>query len=228
MGSYSYNVKEEYANLHAIFMMLHIFFAYVFMLNYLVAILSTIYEQMMEKGDFAFKCNKYKYIERYNISFQDQWGYSELVVHSPPLNLSLIVLLLAVLDKNAMQSASKMFSMTNFWMENMFFISYQLVYELSMVPVIYIRVLINVVTLAGPLEAIKLSIAWIPGGIFYLMYGVSCDMYYFIKILCDYKMDNDVQALKQEEDKLQDNIVIYSEIVEVLKCILFIIKQKEK
>jgi hypothetical protein len=71
MGTYDYTIKEEYATMHAVFMMAHIFLAYVFMLNYLVAILSTIYEQMMEKGDFAFKCNKYKYIERYNISFQD-------------------------------------------------------------------------------------------------------------------------------------------------------------
>jgi len=71
LGTYDYNVDGQYANLHSIFMMLHTFFSYVFMLNYLVAILSTIYEEMMEKGDFAFKCNKYKYIERYNIAFQD-------------------------------------------------------------------------------------------------------------------------------------------------------------
>jgi hypothetical protein len=37
------------------------------------------------------------------------------------------VLLIAVLDKNAMQNASKMFSLANFWMENMFFITYQLI-----------------------------------------------------------------------------------------------------
>lgn len=69
MGTYQFDVKESYLVPHTIFMMLHIFFANVFMLNYLVAILSTVYEQMMEKGDFAFKVNKYKFIERYNIAF---------------------------------------------------------------------------------------------------------------------------------------------------------------
>jgi len=139
-----------------------------------------------------------------------------------------MILLMAVLDKNLMQSSSSMFSMTNFWMENLFFITYQLINELMLVPIIYIRVLINVVTLAGPFEAVKLLFAWIPGGLFYLLYGASKDMYHYVKILCDYKMDNDTLVLKQEEDQKQDNIVIYSEIVEVLKCILFIIKQKEK
>jgi hypothetical protein len=41
--------------------------ANIFMLNYLVAILATIYEIMLEKGDFAYKSNKYMYIERFFI-----------------------------------------------------------------------------------------------------------------------------------------------------------------
>lgn len=48
--------------MHTIFMVLHIYIANIFMLNYLVAILSTVYELMMEKGDFKFKCYKYNYI----------------------------------------------------------------------------------------------------------------------------------------------------------------------
>jgi hypothetical protein len=44
---------------HTVFTVLHVFFANIFLLNYLVAILATVYENMMELGDFAFKCNKY-------------------------------------------------------------------------------------------------------------------------------------------------------------------------
>lgn len=44
---------------HTIFTVLHVFFANIFLLNYLVAILATTYEEQMEIGDFAFKCNKY-------------------------------------------------------------------------------------------------------------------------------------------------------------------------
>ncbi len=47
------------------------FLANTFVLNYLVAILTTVYEEMLEKGDFAYKSNKYMYIERYYIALQD-------------------------------------------------------------------------------------------------------------------------------------------------------------
>lgn len=224
-GSYSYDISPEYNYYHTVFMIVHIFFSNIFMLNYLVAILSTVYEQMMETGDFTYKCYRYKYIERYNIAFQDQWGYSELVIHPPPINMALAVLLLGIFDKNTMQSTSKMYSMVNFWLENLVLLTYQLIYELLLVPIIYLRVMMNVITLADwPTEATKLLCAWIPGGLFYLLYGVGLDMFYFFKILCDYKQDDDTLLLKQEEDRKQDTIVILKEIVEVLKIILFIIR----
>lgn len=75
---------------------------------------------------------------------------------------------------------------------------------------------------------IQLWIAWGIGGLLYLAYGVSLDMYNYISILYDYKLDDDIENFKKEEDKKQDRIVIYSEIIEVLKTILFIFKQKEK
>jgi len=39
---------------HTIFTVVHVFFANIFLLNYLVAILATVYEEQMEVGDFAF------------------------------------------------------------------------------------------------------------------------------------------------------------------------------
>jgi hypothetical protein len=66
MGMYDYSAPAT--KIHTYLLFGHIFFANVFMLNYLVAILTTVYENMMELGDFAFKCNKYWYIERYLIA----------------------------------------------------------------------------------------------------------------------------------------------------------------
>ena len=54
LGTYSYEIKTEYSVLHTGFMVVHIFFSNVFMLNYLVAILCTTYEDMTEQGCFAF------------------------------------------------------------------------------------------------------------------------------------------------------------------------------
>jgi len=37
--------------------MIHVFLTKVFMTSYIVAILSTVYNSMLEKGDFAYKTN---------------------------------------------------------------------------------------------------------------------------------------------------------------------------
>ena len=67
LGSYGAyfgdTVKDDIP--HAIFLIVHIFISNIFLLNYLIAILSTVYEDMLALGDFAFKSFKYKYIERY-------------------------------------------------------------------------------------------------------------------------------------------------------------------
>jgi hypothetical protein len=78
----------------------------------------------MEKGDFAYKCNKYQYIERYHIAFQDEWGYTELLIHPPPVNVTLVVLFPCLLFPNAMLRFSQAFSYSMFWAENLFFIAY--------------------------------------------------------------------------------------------------------
>lgn len=54
--------------MHTVFLFIHIYIANIFMLNYLVAILSTVYSEMMDLKEFAFNCNKYLYIERYLIA----------------------------------------------------------------------------------------------------------------------------------------------------------------
>ena len=48
--------------------MVHIFISNIFLLNYLVAILGSVYEEGVEIGDFLFKSNKYQYVERYWIA----------------------------------------------------------------------------------------------------------------------------------------------------------------
>lgn len=56
-------------------MMIHVGLGNIFLLNYLVAILSTVYEIMQDGGEFAYKSNKYNFIEKYSIAFQNEWGY---------------------------------------------------------------------------------------------------------------------------------------------------------
>ena len=52
-------------------MMGNVFVANIFLLNYLIAILSTVYELMIEKGEFSYKQSKYEFIEKYSIAMLD-------------------------------------------------------------------------------------------------------------------------------------------------------------
>ena len=66
LGNYGYNVQsEEEKYKHTIFMILHIFISNIFLLNYLIAILATVFEEMNEVGSFSYKSYMYQYIERY-------------------------------------------------------------------------------------------------------------------------------------------------------------------
>lgn len=77
MGGYSFgSITPQYQTIHEIFTMVHIFISNIFLLNYLVAILGSVYEEGVEIGDFLFKSNKYQYLERYYIALKDQWGYT--------------------------------------------------------------------------------------------------------------------------------------------------------
>lgn len=124
MGSYGYSlINSNNASMekaHSFFLFFHIYIANIFLLNYLVAILSTVYSDMLEKGSFMFYCNKYQYIERYNIGFQDTYGYNELIVHPPPLNIMLVFLYPSIFQKDKMSRHSNLYSRVNFWFENIF------------------------------------------------------------------------------------------------------------
>ena len=67
MGTFVH-FESTYKQLHNFVLILHIFISNIFLLNYLVAILSTVFAEMRELGDFAYKSNRYQYIERYQIA----------------------------------------------------------------------------------------------------------------------------------------------------------------
>lgn len=105
MGNYEWEVPDERMESYTILMYIHCFFANVFLLNYLVAILGEVYETYSGFGAFLYRCNLYMFIERYHIAFQDEWGYAELIVHPPPYNILLITILPSVLSKHLMQAS---------------------------------------------------------------------------------------------------------------------------
>ena len=62
-------MPSNYEMSFSIAMMIHVFISNIFLLNYLVAILSTVYEIMFEGGEFQYKSMKYRFIEKYSVAY---------------------------------------------------------------------------------------------------------------------------------------------------------------
>ena len=230
MAAYSYDLFPSQKRMkveHTFFMFIHIYIANIFLLNYLVAILSTVYSEMMETGEFAYNCKKYLYIERYLIAQKDNSGYTELVMHPPPINYMLIFLLPSIFNKEMMVKNSAIFSKLNFWFENIYYITEQLLYELMLVPYIYIRNMSFIATLSGlSFNCLKLLLFWIPCGLFFLLYNVFMDIINFINVLRSLKLDAGKKEELQAEYVKMDKIVLYNELIDVMKSIYFIFLKK--
>jgi hypothetical protein len=88
-------------------MMSHVFVSNIFLMNYLIAILSTVYDLMMDVGEFEYKSDRYQYIEKYSIPMLDQYNFKELVIHPPPMNFFALFIIPFAVTRNAMKKMGK-------------------------------------------------------------------------------------------------------------------------
>lgn len=77
----------------------------------------------------------------------------------------------------------------------------------------------------GTIRHVHKMIAWFLFGIFYLLWAVYFDMGNLIRILKDYKINNEKERNEnqKEESLKQDQIILYNEIIDVIRAILYII-----
>jgi hypothetical protein len=144
LAVYSYKGMENKELQHSILIILHVFITNVLLLNYLIAILSTTYENMKQSGIFKYKVNLYMYCETYMQSFFEG-SIGEMILHPPPLSLITIFILPTVLCKKTKfaRCATKGFSYLMFWMENLVFLSALFLYEIVVLPICFIKVFFN-------------------------------------------------------------------------------------
>lgn len=121
----------------------------------------------------------------------DPWGYSEIILHPPPLNIFTIPILPCVIKKSLMKKAADTFSKFIFWVENSLYLVAFLSYELLLCPYIYIKIFINIFRLSTFKWFWINFFFWLFAGIFMLLFAVAKDTFYFIKILCDYRDEED-------------------------------------
>ena len=142
-----------------------------------------------------------------------------MVIYPPPLNFFSVFIAPFILSKNNMLKIADGYQRFIYWVENFFFSIAFLAYEFIWLPLIYLKVFYNIVRLANWGNVMQVFFVWMIIGPIFLALNISTDYFYFIKILCDYDMDKELQKEKDQEDYKQDKIVMYNEIIDVMKGI---------
>ena len=84
----------NYYTSFGILYIVHTVISYIFLLNYLVAILQTAQVVMFNNGDFYAVQYQYIFIAKYMNALEENNAYEELILLPPPLNFLLIPLII--------------------------------------------------------------------------------------------------------------------------------------
>lgn len=118
-----------------------------------------------------------------------------------------------------MLKASKTFSKAVFWSENVFYIVYFSLTQLALVPYLYFKIALDILKTGSILTMLWLMPAWVLFGVFYLIYISIVDVKYLIKSMnLNFEVDKS-QKEKEEEDLMQDKIILYNEVIDVMRAI---------
>jgi len=155
------------------------------MLNFMVAILSTTYSAMLESGSFKYKCALFEYCERFMIAFDKKnKNCGEIVIHSPPINALCLIMTPFLPFTEIMEKVGEYFSYMNFWIENLFFLTGFVLFELVLSPFVYVLTFFNILySTNGPFTTVFNVLQWLTFGPIYLFSLLVRDFWFLIVIL---------------------------------------------
>ena len=125
-----------------------------------------------------------------------------------------------------MKKAAECFSKFMFWLENAAYLMVFMAYEAVLFPLIYFKVTLTIVFLSSWSRLFPMLSFWLVIGPLVIVFQLTKDTFFFIKILCDYMDEEDQYREKEEEDFRQDKIVIYNEVLDVMRSIAHIFRKK--
>jgi hypothetical protein len=203
LGEYDYEGMGDRELSYSILLCVYIVIMAILLLNFLIAILNKIYDEVTQYGDFHYKKDVLMYCQKFIIPLQDD-SYGQLASH-PTLFTSINVLLLPILWwKDGMKTASVLFSIIIFWLENILLISLLLIVEILLIPIVYLKrirflvdELINSTRRRRKGAVLLLLIIHIPLGFFVCLYYVVFDAWKFIVLLTKNVKQNEIQKGSQ-------------------------------
>ena len=99
----------NYNTSHSILTIVHVIISNIFLMNYLVAILTTVYEIMIKNGDFYSIEYQYIFITKYLKALEENNGYEAFIIYPPPLNFFVAPLVLVSPSKETLKKFSRYF-----------------------------------------------------------------------------------------------------------------------
>lgn len=121
----------------------------------------------------------------------DTNGYSELVIHPAPINIFTIFILPFIIKKSLMKQAAENFGKFMYWIENIAYIFAFIVSELLFFPIIYSKITMNIFFATKCSRLIPILSFWLFLGPFSLIYSLGKDIFFYVKILCNFRDDED-------------------------------------
>ena len=195
---------------------MHVYFANILLMNFLIAILAFTYEKMQEISVFKYKVNLYMYSERYLIAFGDE-NYSELLVHPPPVSLITALFLPLMTVKPWVPHLNKSISYLVYWLENFVAVIFFFLYEVLIIPIVWCKIFWSIITTTqGLFTTIFYTITWIFTGLIFTFTLIIRDIYFLFKIFAMHQGCRAAMKLGDElkEYKVEDalKLKVYNEV----------------
>jgi hypothetical protein len=137
----NFQVKDmgNFSTSHSILYIVHVTISNIFLLNFLVAILQTVYDIMIKNGDFYAIEYQYIFITKYMKAMEDDSGYDKLILFPPPINFFLIPLMIVSPWRNLTKCVSKYITYFFFWLENLVLVLIFIIYMIAHDPFIMMK-----------------------------------------------------------------------------------------
>lgn len=142
---------------------------------------------MLDKGKFLYKVYLYQYCERYMVGLANK-AYGQLVIHPAPivvLNFPILFFtLIPGMPAWFLETISNYFALFMFWLENIFWLTIFLAYEMTLIPFVYFK---NIFVVAwatqGLFKTVWNTATWLFSGPIILIYLGFRDVWYMFTIL---------------------------------------------
>ena len=218
LWNYDYNISDRETS-YSIIVVVHLFISGIFLVNYLIAILATVYEETKSTGDFYYKANIIFYCEKYTIPLKDR-VYGELVFNPAPVSLIAIFLLPFLCCKWLMVKSASLVGIIIFWCQNLVILIFFIIFHFCLIPFIWVKVFINIGT-APVKHCVKLRsfLLWFLIGLFQLSMVALKDTVRFLKLLLKQAVLGTIVIDQDEEDYIKDQIDLINEIIITMKTL---------